>query len=365
MTTEIIGRSANDSQGPAGITERPLSQKSRKWLLSLARIKFQIELAALDICDGREFMAADVDPNIYRGDEGHLRSRSQSLRDRALRSQPVTGDEAWSFVVDQQGLQNWKIAHRLIRYTSSERKSNPDLRSDVDIRRSLSLPFVNLAIQLLGTAGSVEVDEFSRLSEIMDAVELQLSVLGSFGDLYHAFVDENGYLDHEKCTWHHGLRGRINVLEANLKRASTHPAFTRSPLQHHQDNLLLQAATCVFLLACIYPLYEALKSSSPIPGSTSDADFWQHIISAVIQLAGFLTLLLPIYRETAAKEWIGTWILIFIGVVSGLLTIPLYLFTPTSWSTFFSWLASAAQLLVVLQVALTASFRNREPVKQD
>lgn len=74
-------------------------------------------------------------------------------------------------------------------------------------------------------------------------------------------------------------------------------------------------------------------------------------------------MLIPMYRETAAKEWVGTWVLIAMGIVSGFLPILLWSLVPGLWSAFFSWLASAAQLLVVLQVALTASVNKREHLK--
>ena len=105
--------------------------------------------------------------------------------------------------------------------------------------------------------------------------------------------------------------------------------------------------------------------SSSTPGSTTDADFWQQSINTILQLAGFVTLILPIYRETVAKEWIGTWILVILGSLSAVIAIPLYLLTPLSWSAFFSWLASYSQLLVVLQVAMVLAVQDNMPVKQD
>ena len=106
-------------------------------------------------------------------------------------------------------------------------------------------------------------------------------------------------------------------------------------------------------------------SSLPTSSSLLDSNFWQQIINFIVQLAGFATLLLPIFRETTAKEWMGTWILTALGVCSAFVAIPLSFFTPGLLSIFFSWLASAAQLLVVLQVALVAAFQTQQRAKMD
>lgn len=204
------------------------------------------------------------------------------------------------------------------------------------------------------------------MPQIIDAIELQLSLLGSFGQIYYRHMSENGKLLYDDFTWHTDLRGRLRdvVKQEEARKASGNLRLTRSASQRQQDNLLLQALLGALLLACIYPLYRALKSSSPTPGSPLDADFWQLILNVILQFAGFLTLLLPIYRETIAKEWVGTWILSILGILSTLVTVPLYLLAPISWSTFFSWLGASSQLLVVLQVALVATFRDEEHVKK-
>ncbi|KAG7007509.1 hypothetical protein G7Y79_00009g026180 [Physcia stellaris] len=230
----------------------------------------------------------------------------------------------------------------------------------------MSSSFVYLGIQLLETVVSGHVDDLSTMHQIIDAIDLQLSLLGSFGEIYHRHISESGKIVYDDFTWHTDLRGRLRDVfkQEEARKASGNIKSTRSASQRQQDNLLLQALLGALLLACIYPLYRALKSSSPTPGSHLDADFWQLILNVILQLAGFLTLLLPIYRETIAKEWVGTWILSILGILSALVTVPLYLLAPISWSTFFSWLGASSQLLVVLQVALVATFRDGEHVKQ-
>lgn len=298
----------------------------------------------------------------YWGRKDEYQSWSQDVKGRVSRNPPVIEGEAWPFVTDNRSLWIWRVTWR---WLTSYSLANP--RATGEFQRHASTPFVNLGQQLLEVVSAVNVDELSMLSEIVDAIDLQLGVLGSFGELYHREVDENGSMTRYAFYWHKNLRIRIRdaIKEAKSQTAGGRSQIARTPVQHQQDNLLLQAMNSAVLLGCIYPLYRALNSSSSAPGSPSEADFWLQIINSIIQLAGFLALLLPIYRETASKEWIGTWILTVLGIISSIVAVPLYLIAPVSWSAFFSWMASSVQLLAVLQVALVAKFQNQKIAKRD
>ena len=347
-------------------SEQTLSKGRKQWLFSLAQIKFQIEFEALELCEYPDTSSSGpgLIYELYpwgRGEGFH--SWSQSLKERSVKSIPVAEAEAWTYIIDLRGLHGWRIARN---YCGEALGVEGSLASEVQRQRSLSSSFVYLGMQLLETVVSGHADDLSTMHDIIDAIELQLSLLGSFGEIYYRHVSESGMVLHDDFSWHTDLRGRLRdaVKQEEARKTSGNIKVTRSASQRQQDNLLLQALLGALLLACIYPLYRALKSSSPTPGSPSDADFWQVILNVILQFAGFLTLLLPIYRETLAKEWVGTWILSILGILSALVTVPLYLLAPISWSTFFSWLGASAQLLVVLQVALVAKFRDEGHVKQ-
>lgn len=305
--------------------------------------------------------------NRYWGREDDYRRWSQDIKEHASKVHPVIEDEARLIVIDGRGLWVRQAAYRFFSCQSGTSGST-SIQANVWFQRDLSLPFVNLAQHLRDTALAVNIDELSMVSEIIDAIELQLRVLGLFGDLYYREAAANSsIIIYGDFDWHHDLQPRIRdaAKQADNQNATGHSRSTQLHSQHHQDNFLLQAMICIVLLACIYRLYWALKSSPSSPGSTLEADFWQQINNTVLQLAGFFTPLLPIYRETASKEWRGTWILTILGVSSAIIAVPLYLFAAVSWSAFFSWLASSAQLLVVLQVALVAAFGGQEHAKND
>ena len=370
MTLKHLEIRADRLQVSIRDTHPPLSEQSKSWLLTLARIKFQIEQSAYRLSD--EAAKIQWKPNSKLPDsvqwfqEDEYRIWSQNIRERASRIRPVTEDEAWSFMIDTRGLWIWQLVSEFCANWPDNTSEFPAAQL-IAIQRNKISPLVYFSQQLINTASAVKINDLSTLSEIIDAVELQLSVLGSFGDIYYRKLTDHDRIEHVNFDWHHVLRSRIDdvVKQANAQRAAAQPTAIRSHLQHHQDNLLLQAIVCIALLACIYPLYRALNASSSAPGSTSEADFFLQIINSTVQLTSFLTLLLPIYRETAAKEWIGTWILTILGSVSAIIAVPLYLFVPMLWSAFFSWLATSAQLLVVLQLAMVAAFRDQQHAKQD
>lgn len=161
------------------------------------------------------------------------------------------------------------------------------------------------------------------------------------------------------------FRRKIKEAEVRLETKDQASALVRSPSQQHQDNLVLQTVVSMITLACVYPLFRAMNASPPTQGSPSDDNFWSQITNSMTQLAGFLTMLLPIYRETKAKEWKGVWALTGLGCCSAIIAIPLYLKIPTSWSVFLSWMASSTQLFVVLQIALVATFQSQRSLKKD
>lgn len=148
------------------------------------------------------------------------------------------------------------------------------------------MPFVKLGMQLAQSAASIDISEIDRLSEIVDSAELYLTVLGPFLDTTTVQVENGMFHRSHQRNWAIELRRQIDeaVTKSATEKASRTVNHTRSPLQHHQDNLRLQAFTFISLLACIYLLYEAMQRSSATHGSTADSDFFQHIINAVVIL---------------------------------------------------------------------------------
>ena len=77
-----------------------------------------------------------------------------------------------------------------------------------------------------------------------------------------------------------------------------------------------------------------------------------------MQLLGLFTSLLPVYRKTAqhAFLWPKTWTLALtaVGFMCTVSAIPLYLLAPIFWGRFVSFIGTACQACLALQLALFA-----------
>ena len=280
-----------------------------------------------------------------------------AIDERSTRTRSVAEEEAWDYVLRSDGLWIWRSVYStLARVEASE---NIDTFTRVQTRASI---FIQLGRELSETAYQFDHVDLPKLWEVFAAVQLQLRTLDNFSLIYSRKFGET--LDRDVThSWGYNLQERVTSARKDAEMLRSDPS--RSPSQRLQDNLILQTVVGLVILGCIYPLVLAMQRSPSSAGSASDADFWSQITNSLVGLAGFFTLLLPIYQETAAKEWIGTWILTVIGCVSAIIAIPIYPKASVSGAIFCSWLAASCQLLVLLQVSLIASFKRDERAKSD
>ena len=281
---------------------------------------------------------------------------ARATDERNTRAQSLAGEEAWDFILRSDGLWIWRSV-----YNALARADADSYYSFTRVQTSASI-FIQLGRELSETAYRFDHADTRNLWEIFAAVQLQLRTLDNFSLIYSRKYKEA--LDRDVThSWGYNLQERVSGAEKAVDMQRSGPS--RSPSQRLQDNLILQTVVGLVILACIYPLVLAMQRSPSSAGSASDADFWSQIINSLVGLAGFFTLLLPIYRETAAKEWIGTWILTILGCISAIIAIPIYPKASVSGALFFSWLAASCQLLVLLQVSLIAGFKRDDRAKAD
>ena len=282
---------------------------------------------------------------------------ARTIDERSTRNRSVAEEEAWDFILRSDGVWIWRsVFNTLARVDASGSTYTFTL---VQTRASI---FIQLGRELSETAYQFDHADTRKLREIFAAVQLQLRTLDNFSLIYSRKFGET--LDRDVThSWGYNLQERVSAAEkaTEIQRNGS----SRSPSQLLHDNLILQTVVGLVILSCIYPLVLAIQRSPSSAGSASDADFWSQIISSIVGLAGFFTMFLPIYRETTAKEWIGTWILTVLGCISAIIAIPIYPTTSVSGAVFCSWLAASCQLLVLLQVSLIASFKRDERAKAD
>ena len=277
--------------------------------------------------------------------------------ERSTRNRSVTEEEAWEFILRSDGLWIWRSVCNTLAKVDASR--DPDSFTWVQTRASI---FIQFGRELSETAIQFDQADTRKLWEIFAAVQLQLRTLDNFSLIYSRKFNET--LDRDVThSWGFNLQERVSDAEKAIESQGS--GASRSPSQLLQDNLILQTVVGLVILSCIYPLVLAIQRSPSSAGSASDADFWSQIISSIVGLAGFFTMFLPIYRETAAKEWIGTWILTVLGCISAIIAIPIYPLASVSGAVFCAWLAASCQLLVLLQVSLIAGFKRNDRAKAD
>lgn len=126
-----------------------------------------------------------------------------------------------------------------------------------------------------------------------------------------------------------------------------------------KHNVILVTATVVVLAVSAIPLGLAFHNSAGnAPGSTSDADFWLLIQNSLMQMLGLATTTLislaPRPRKQHITAWpkMLTWTIAVLGVGCALTAPLIYVRIPPMYSALVSFLASAAQACMVLQLAL-------------
>ena len=136
-----------------------------------------------------------------------------------------------------------------------------------------------------------------------------------------------------------------------------------------RDVSLVTATTFAIAISAI-PLGLAFyKSTNTAPGSTSDSDFWLLIENSLMQILGLITTTLISIVPRLREPHIWVWPKFLIGCIAVLgidcaLAAPvLYVRFCPIYSALVSFLASAAQACMVLQLALFVDVnKGREKV---
>ncbi|KAK0707141.1 hypothetical protein B0T26DRAFT_680702 [Lasiosphaeria miniovina] len=112
------------------------------------------------------------------------------------------------------------------------------------------------------------------------------------------------------------------------------------------------AVPSVTVLACIPAFMGWWLSPGPgEPGRYDDAEFWQLVAGGAMQLLGLFTMLWPDVMAGGGGEprrW--TWILAVASALSVVGSMLLYLLVSPGWSSLVSFLGSAAQVFILLQL---------------
>lgn len=88
------------------------------------------------------------------------------------------------------------------------------------------------------------------------------------------------------------------------------------------------------------------------PGTTTDSDFFQTIVGSIMQLLGLVTFIWPTlsHPRLSGQTWFLIWILAAFSAACAVVSVPLYLYVPSTWSFAIGFAGGIAQAIVQLQV---------------
>jgi len=127
------------------------------------------------------------------------------------------------------------------------------------------------------------------------------------------------------------------------------------------------ALIMLFLIGAILPGYKAFAISmkSNDTGSTGDADFWYLVQSSIMSVLGNLISVIPLLK----KFWFSPahnvmWLFFMLGLAFSAVSISIYPFLNTGWSSIVSFLGSICSVASVL-VITQATGKDTRKVKMD
>jgi hypothetical protein len=129
--------------------------------------------------------------------------------------------------------------------------------------------------------------------------------------------------------------------------------LTTFPQPSASDPLLLVTLILLTLIGATVPFAQGFKASTSA-GTTSDADFWLNISSSIFTImANFVMIIQLTHGSRFSKQYIFVWIWFFIGILCAGISMAIYPFFNTAWSSLLSFFAAIAGFGATLSVTMT------------
>lgn len=135
----------------------------------------------------------------------------------------------------------------------------------------------------------------------------------------------------------------------SVPSASAATAFPKFPTAMQSSLVAIVPVVCV--LSAV-PAALAWKNGSNMRGATTDADFYQAIAGAMMQLLGLVTFVWPTlsHPRLCSMAWFWIWILAAFSALCAILSIPLFLTVSSTCCFVVGFIGVLAQAIVQLQV---------------
>ena len=355
-----------------------LSSNASKLDKELARIRR--EITSRQATDSSH---SDSQENIYLGDLGHYceallkQSRQTEHKLDASTSLPEfrpthSDEQSWiDYLEDGFEIPYWKLMLNAFA-TSRLRKSTLggkvvataliSMRSDiVDLRCTLQKVFDR-------------VSEHEDISAILCVIDKRIEILQGFTD--RVALDKrsrNGSFktevnnkdttnDTTEAKTDSSAAKQVNQPSLQLEKKKSTPTDC-VPQSSTSDPLLLVTLVLLTLIAAVVPFTLGFKASNET-GTASDADFWYNISSSIFTImANFVMIIQLTQGSRFSKQYMYVWIWFILGIVCAIVSVAIYPFCNTAWSSIMSFFATIAGFGATLSVAMTvARPRSDEPL---
>jgi hypothetical protein len=107
------------------------------------------------------------------------------------------------------------------------------------------------------------------------------------------------------------------------------------------------------MIAATVPFAQGFKASNET-GTTSDADFWLNISSSIFTIMANSVMIIQLTEGSRfSKRYMYVWIWFFLGILCASISVAIYPFCNTAWSSLMSFFATIAGFGATLSVAMT------------
>lgn len=105
-------------------------------------------------------------------------------------------------------------------------------------------------------------------------------------------------------------------------------------------------------LLSVIPAAMAWSHGNSAPDSAIDSSFWQAVSSSILQPLSIITFVWPTLNNPRLSQltWIWIWMLAGFSTICAIISVPVHLVVPTTWSFVISFAGVLEQAVVQLQV---------------
>jgi hypothetical protein len=341
----------------------------------LEAIRLQISLRQIKESSSQ---VDDPDP-IYLGDLGHhcenlLQHHQQAKLDSSDKGSPPeftstqSDEQSWlDYLQDGFEIPYWKM---MLDAFSTSRLNKPTLGGKMISRALISMrsDILSLRCSLKETLDAIPEDQHPE--GIIFVVDKRINILRGFTDRVVSDRDLSPdnlltplLLTAPKATGKPGDPDAIAAdqgadqmdqtaqVRQSIRASQTHLTTSQQPSKF--ETPLLVTLVLFTLIAATVPFALGFKTSTET-GTVSDADFWLNISSSIFTImANFVMIIQLTHGSRFSNQYKFVWIWFFIGILCAGVSVAIYPFCNTAWSSLLSFFATIAGFGATLSVTMT------------